>query len=409
MITHKVSQLAAILAGSVLLTTLAACDLVTEATGRADAEVQVVDPNGTPIQGAVVTGGYDWESYRRTTDAQGRARVPARQIGHAAEILAVNHFPRMVELRSTTYTLDPTPARLESLGKIAGQPLRVSADEVLTFDRYGTWRRYEIRDGEAREETALTLRPASELAGHVQLFGDDLWLLRTDGTIEVWSVADSSAPAQRLVLPNVGMWLAKHDSLLVVRNDTEKRTDLWYVGDEGQARRLSSIPLHVPAAAFVGDALYLLPMGDILGTRELTVVDTQDPERPEVVQVAAYPEFGRVTILGDRAILTTPSADPEAPARHRILDLSDPFHPRDAGELSGNGYVTQQLTAEMSIGFTPDPHVAALVETVGGEVRVLATTTAQVARVWPHPDGVPVGAAHDRLVAFAGHLWRLVD
>jgi hypothetical protein len=428
-VATKVLRVAAVLVAAPLA---AACDELPFFPGHF--EVRVEDAAGRPVAGAVVTGGFDWTFYQVVTDRGGAAAVPRSERDRRARLLAVNHFPRHVPaLRSQRYRLDPTPVSVAEVGRVEGNVLRLTADELLTFSYHGGLRAYEHGAAGVVERSHVLLPLSTSFAGLAELFGDELWVLRGDRVIEVWSAREPAAPVKLRELTGLGIWLARQDSLVVIRRDPG--TEIWAVPDAGAPRKLAALPVRSVAAAFVGPALYLRLLEQTWSGVDLLVADITDPAAPRTVHRETFAGFGRISIGGGRAVLARSMVDPgaaapaasglaaaapaasgvaaaaPAPVEHLVLDLADPLRPVRAGTLLGDAYLTDLLPGDgdLAVGFTTGPHVEALlhVDWPAGRVRVLTATELETAHVWPYPNPLPDGAVAGSTLLLARRLWRL--
>jgi hypothetical protein len=437
-VATKVLRVAAVLVAAPLA---AACDELPFFPGHF--EVRVEDAAGRPVAGAVVTGGFDWTFYQVVTDRGGAAAVPRSERDRSARILAVNHFPRHVPaLRSQRYRLDPTPVSVAEVGRVEGNVLRLTADELLTFSYHGGLRAYEHGAAGVVERSHVLLPLSTSFAGLAELFGDELWVLRGDRVIEVWSAREPAAPVKLRELTGLGIWLARQDSLVVIRRDPG--TEIWAVPDAGAPRKLAALPVRSVAAAFVGPALYLRLLEQTWSGVDLLVADITDPAAPRTVHRETFAGFGRISIGGGRAVLARSMVDPgaaapaasglaaaapaasglaaaapaasglaavapaasglaavapaasglaaaapaasgvaaaaPAPVEHLVLDLADPLRPVRAGTLLGDAYLTDLLPGDgdLAVGFTTGPHVEALLHVDWPAGRVRVLTATEL-------------------------------
>jgi hypothetical protein len=385
--------------------------------------IRLLDPLGQPIAGAVVHGGPidDHRNFQATSGADGTVSVHGSQRDQRILILAVSFFPLVIDsLEEGTYVLQPTPGRLEPIGDLVGEVLRMTSEEVLTRDIAGQLRHYIIHPDGLTERSAVLLRAPPESFGAVGLFGDELWLhISTATELEVWSVADPAAPTALYRIggfPYASFVLARRGPLLVIRHDETsieaKRTwtELWSLEAPGEPTKLAEIHLPAPAAALIGDALYLFPRGGVLGFDQIVVFDISRPEAPRETYRATHPLVS-VSFEGDRAILAPGDPDPSGVIVHAVLDLTDPLHPVPAPPLRGDAVITQALSPGLALGFTPSPawwRVASVIDISDG-ASLLATTASRTAGIWPYPHDISPGALALPYVAFAGKVWRLVE
>jgi hypothetical protein len=398
----------------ILATSFAAgCDELPFFPGNFD--VRVEDTSGQPVAGATVVGGIDWSFYHVVTDRHGVAPVPRGERGRAGRILAVNHFPlEVASLRAQTYRLQPTPLAIAEMGRVEGAVLRLTAAELLTFSHYGDVRAYGYSDAGVVERSRVRIPLPTSFAGAAELFGDELWILRGDLVIEAWSVNEPAAPVKLREIAGLGLWLARQDSLVVVRRGPH--TEIWAVPAAGAPRRLADVPGRSIQAELVGSALYLRLLEHTWDDVELLVLDITDPAAPRTTHRETFAGYGHLSFGDGRALLTRTAVQPGADAEHLVLDLANPSVPVRAGTLIGDAFPTALLGGGLAIGFTSGPRVDALLQVAwqAGRVRVLATTDAETAHVWPYSNPLPDGALAGTTAGTAGaalvlsqRLWRL--
>lgn len=154
--------------------------------------VRVIDTAGNPLAGAIIEGGLDWDSFRVTTDIQGRALLPGVAFDVRATIRKNNYFSIIDnDLRPRDYVLTPTPYVLTELGEIEGDLIRFEFFRILTITYQGQYRVYSF-DGNVVAEIAVVEFPPA--VKEFKLFGNVLWYTTHVNGIYVYSLTDPLNP-----------------------------------------------------------------------------------------------------------------------------------------------------------------------------------------------------------------------
>ena len=206
--------------------------------------VMVRSPDGSPVEGATIVGGIDFDHYLLQTDSTGSVTLPGSARGEKATIARTNFLPARVEqIGPGDYTLTPADRRLRLLGATPGRPLRFGGGELITLESLGGYHRYRYDDGSVVEVASSQLLDASMSIWDARLYGDTLWMSTHGDGIHVFSLADPSSPRPLFQLPVSGPAgrFVKHDGVLVVgdRPDGQGPLRILAYSPSGEVRELA--------------------------------------------------------------------------------------------------------------------------------------------------------------------------
>ena len=366
--------------------------------------VTVRTSEGRPIEGAVIEGGIDWDSFWVETNADGHATLPASAWGVDAWIHLDNHIPRRVVLnRPYRYELAPTPQRLRLLGSVEGQAVLFAPGRVATLDYQGTYHLYAI-DGTGVVEIATAEFPSG--VRQARLIGDTLWLGAYDEGVFSYSLADPEHPLEvlHLAIPGINRVFAVRGNMIVVGNDKEVSSLGVYLfeadGTFVEAARFGDF--YVAAIDFLDG--YLIATGYSKAHPRVYALD--DPAHPLLVYENAGPEYWSGLLYG-RQYIQIP--DPDVISGNTVygrLNLTDPALPAEAGTFRADSRLIAMVDGSTAVGYY---HVmgSALSVLKGGPAT--GYWTAAVISEDPHYDLNLFGGCAPPYFVISERLWVLED
>jgi len=291
--------------------------------------VRVSTNSGSPLSGAVIEGGIDWESFEVVTDSRGIATLPSYAKGEEAIVHIDNYFPRGVTLRwPYVYRLTPTPKKLRALGSVTGLAVRFDSGRLATVDYHGGYHLYAY-DAEGVSEIASAEVPPT--IKQTQVIGDTLWLSTHDDGVYAYSLADPFHPQAllHLAIPGNCPTFALRDHLIVVGNYNEEDSLGVYVFEpDGGYQELARFgDFHVSSIAFVEGYLVVTNFYN----SHPKIYDLSEPANPVLVYDGAEPEYWTGFLYGTQYILIPKLEFIGENTAYRRLDLTDPASPQAAG------------------------------------------------------------------------------
>jgi len=214
--------------------------------------VKIVTPNRQPVEGATVSGGLDWESFRVETDSQGIAVLPIFAFNYNAIIYKNNFFPKLIDLNRSafcippyTYILTPAPEQLNPIGDVEGWSIQFDQGTLITIDYRGGYHVYSYSSQGIHQILSIQF-PTSSIRD-TQLRGNTLWFSTHDDGIYVYSLADPFDPQQLYHLNITGYLrkLAINDSFVVVGTSSREELRVYSYNTSGEIQELSRFGNHL--------------------------------------------------------------------------------------------------------------------------------------------------------------------
>lgn len=376
--------------------------------GPAEAEgpftVTVLTASGVRLEGAVIEGGIDWDSFEIATNSEGLASLPDHARGVEAIIHLDNYFPLPVTLEEPfRYTLTPTPKALRVLGNVEGTLVRFTPGRLATVDYYGTYHLYAVDDsGLAEIASANVPRTIKQ----TQLIGDTLWLSTHEDGIFAYSLADPEHPSEQLHLdiPGYTPLFALRDNLIVVGSYAEVAAlGVYRFEADGSFVEVSRFGDHyVSSIAFVEG--YLV----VTGYRNANprVYSLADPSNPVLVSGGADPGYWSGFLYGHQYLQIPEWDQITESSAFGWLDLADPLVPRRAGTVAADSRL---------IGIVDDATAIGYYHTMGNALSVLKGSLAAGFRTValisedPHYDLNEFGGCASPYYVISHRLWVLED
>ncbi len=393
------------LAGALFSLVAAGCQT---SGGPAEAEgpftVTVLTTSGVRLEGAVIEGGIDWDSFEIATNSEGLASLPDHARGVKAIIHLDNYFPLPVTLEEPfRYTLTPTPKTLRVLGNVEGSLVRVTPGRLATVDYYGTYHLYAVDDsGSAEIASANVPRTVKQ----TQLIGDTLWLSTHEDGIFAYSLADPEHPLEQLHLdiPGYTPLFALRDNMIVVGGYAEvSALGVYRFEADGSFVEVSRFgDYYVSSIAFVEG--YLV----VTGYRNANprVYSLADPSNPVLVSGGADPGYWSGFLYGHQYIQIPEWDQITESSAFGWLDLADPLVPRRAGTVAADSRL---------IGIVDDATAIGYYYTMGNALSVLKGSLAAGFRTValisedPHYDLNEFGGCASPYYVISHRLWLLED
>ncbi|UCE66728.1 MAG: hypothetical protein JSU85_01560 [Candidatus Zixiibacteriota bacterium] len=327
----------------IVLLAIYSCDDNPSSTGSLF-EVTVTDTLGTPIEGAILEGGMDWDYYRVITDSRGRAVMPgvARDV---RTVIKKSNFFSIAEnhLYPRTYVLTPTPKMLVEIGDIEGDLIRFEYFRILTINYQGEYRVYNF-DGNSLYEILMVEFPHQ--VKELKLLGDELWYTTHQDGIYVYSLFNSLNPVELFHLDIEGYLkpFAVKDSLVVVGSQSSPGPIRVYsYHNDGTVTELDRIgDFSVNKIYFRGD--YLIVTGYY--SNLYTIFNLENPSDIRLVYNGHYGGFESSFLYGETLIIA-----PRYPGNVYIMvDLSDPTNPEEIGGFAVTGRLEDFINDSTAVG-----------------------------------------------------------
>jgi hypothetical protein len=332
----------------VFLFAIYSCDDNPSST-KSSFEVTVTNTRGTPIEGAILEGGIDWESFRVVTDSRGRAVMP----GFARYIRATikkNNYYSLIEnyLRPGVYALWHMPRILTEIGDIEGDLIRFEYFQILTINYGGQYRVYDF-DGSSLSEALMVEFPYQ--VKQFKLIGDLLWYTTHRNGIYVYSLFDSMNPEEYFHLDIDGYLQAfdVKDSLVVVGSSSGPGPiRLFSYHNDGTVIQLDSMANFSVRRVYFRSH-YLITTG--YTTDLYCIFDIADPTDIRFVYRGNLDGYESLFLYGDTLILKSSGGNASrGEYDYFMIDMSDPANPSDAGEFTANGRIEYMIDDHMSVG-----------------------------------------------------------
>jgi hypothetical protein len=308
-------------------------------------EVRVLSNNlyGTPVEGAWIEGGFDWDAYSVRTDSDGVAVLPGSARGHYALIHKSNYLPRGISaIEPKEYWLATTPMRLEYVGKVSDTSIRFSSDMLLTLEYQGRYRAYSYCD------TCVTELAETMLSGTAiratRFYGDTLWYSTHDSGVFVYSVQDPLNPVHLFSLDIdgyldafavIGHFIAVSDPW---GHDPVRVFSYTSLGETSKVAEVDAF--YVKQMEFMSHYLVILSYDALeFPYAELMVADLSDPADPEIVYTLEEQGALGGLIYGDTALIGPFSQYTSMRLSYTAIDLGDPGRPVYAGRKYSDSWL----------------------------------------------------------------------
>lgn len=311
--------------------------------------VTVLTSSGDPLEGAVIEGGIDWDSFEVATDADGHATLPTSAWSVDAMIHLDNYFPQPMTLkRPYEYELAPTPKRLRLLGGIEGQSVRFEPDRLATVDYFGGYHLYAYSAqglGEiASAEVPRTIK-------QIQVIDDTLWLSTHENGVYAYSLADLAQPREilHLAIPGYCPIFALRDNLIVVGNYGDVDSLGVYLfemdGSFQETARFGNYA--VSSIAFVEGYLVVTNYYN----SHPKVYALSDPSNAVLMFDGANPIYWSGFLYGNQYIRIPHWDDITGNTVYGRLDLTSPAVPRTAGVFKADSRLIAVADDATAIGY----------------------------------------------------------
>ncbi len=366
--------------------------------------VKVLTISGSPLPGAVIEGGIDWQSFEVVTDSAGLATLPYYAKSMEAMVHLDNYFPRLVTLkRPYEYRLTPTPRMLRLLGSIEGWAVRFEGGRLATVDYDGRYHLYAY-DSQGLEEIATADVP--QVIRQTQVVDDTLWLSTHDDGVYAYSLADFSQPREllHLAIPGNSPIFALKDNLIVVGNYEDKASlGVYLFGMDGGYQELARFgDFYVSSIAFVEGYLVVTNFYD----SHPKVYDLSNPANPVLVYDGAGPEYWTGFLYGSQYIQVPRLESIGANTPHGRLDLADPASPQADGIVQADARLISIVDGATAVGRYYAMGTALAV--LQGSLTTGYATTAIISED-PKYDINEFGGCYPPFFIITNHLWILED
>jgi hypothetical protein len=339
------------LAAALLSLAMASCQ--TRSSGENPAEgpftVTVRLSSGEPVEGAIIEGGIDWDSFEIATDADGHATLASSAWGVEATIHLDNYFPLRVSLKSPfEYELTPTPKRLRLLGNIEGKAVRFAPGRLATVDYLGKYHLYAFDDSGLTE---IASADVAKSVKQIQLIEDTLWISTHEDGVFAYSLADPERPQEELHLdiPGYTPFFALHDNVIVVAGyDDVSPLGIYTFTADGSFEETARFGnFYITSVAFLEG--YLVVTGSHWA--HPCIYDVSNPADPRLLYCDANPAY-HGGVLYRHQYLQIPQRDhiTENTVYGRV-DLTNPVTPWISGVVKADSQLISVVDDSTAIGY----------------------------------------------------------
>lgn len=364
-------------------------------------EVTVTDTLGIPIEGAILEGGGDWDSFREITDIRGRAAMP----GYARDARAMirkNNFFSLIEnyLQPGVYMMTPTPQIFTEIGDIDGDLIRFDSSRILTVNYQGEYRVYSL-SGDGLSEIAMVQLP--HLVKEFKLTGAWLWYTTHENGIYVFSLADPLNPLEIVHLDIDGYLRAfdVSDSLVAVGpNSGAGALRLYSYHNDGSVVELDRVENFIVDKVYFSSH-YLITTGSL--TDLFCIFDISDPADIRFLYRGNYDDYRTPYTFGQTLILrATGGNGTRGEYGYIVIDLSDPPKPVNSGGFFGEGKIEDFLDDLTATGryYFDDYALSVFERSPDGDFEAIAMVSEFPG--YPEQHG-----AHPPYFLMGGKLWKL--
>lgn len=386
----------------IILSTLliVGCEKIVSPKGRF--VVEVVTSKGEPISSATIEGGIDWEFFSIKTDSRGVAILPSYARGKSAVIYKNNFFPEIIQsLSSTKYILKSTPKQFKLVGNVAGWSIRFNSGILITIDYIGVYHVYSY-DEQSITEIASAQLP--KCIKETQLRGDTLWFSTHDDGIYVYSLHDALQPQQlfHFSIPGYLGPFAVKDTIVAIGNPWERDSlRIFSYKSDGQYKEISNFGNYLAVKmSFISDFLVIVNYYDNLPA----ILDLQDPTNPRLVYNGVEPEYWSGFLFNNYLILIPRWELIEETTNYKLIDLSNPTNPSNAGVFSADSRLYEITNDNTAIGAYYS--YSGAISVLNGSLTNGFQTTAIISE-GTIPD--EFGGCAPPYYIIGGRLWRLQD
>jgi hypothetical protein len=367
-----------------------------------DFRVRVLTPDGKPVAGALVSGGYDWDVFGDETDDAGFAHIPSWADGWDATITKDNFYTIRVSVSPCArYRFSPTPQSLKLVGEAAGTAVHFGAETLVTVGYQGQYRVYTYDD------ERVTLIDSTQIplpVKHCLMRGDTFWYATHDSGLYAYSLRDLLCPRQLLhvnIYGYTGPFLVI-DSFIIMGNRWETGPlEVYKYRPDGSASHVASAgSQHVDQIALVSH--YVVTTGYRL---DLPVIfDIADIKNPREVYHGVQTDFRNGSVFRNYVILSGADWPTESDSTcYGALDLTDPARPRDLGRFRTDSWFYNVVNESTVVG---DYYLDGA-SVLKGSVTEGFRSVALVSR-WPDLGNYECGGCAPPYFLLSNHLWKLV-
>ena len=344
-------------------------------SSRPEITIRVMSKEGTPIDRAYITGGFDWTRFDATTDAGGYARLPAFSVDWDTDVRAPNHFPIVIRPRNgESFVMNRTPLKLQLIGHSDVYVVKFVEDTLIHLDYNGDLVTFLYSETGMAEVARVGL---ARLRRQAVLRGDTLWYTtHSDG---VYSY-DVSVPADPQLLSHLAIEgylgpIAVSDSLVVVSKPFgQGGVEIYVVRPDGSWSL---------AGAWNGPYVESLEIEDNVlivysrGGKAISFLSLADPADVREIYSWGNPYYGRPRYhrnafrFGDSIVFVPAVELYHEHFVHVVLDISDAMTPVWQPSFSSQARLDGLLNDTLAIGFY-DEQPALLTNVQGRGFRVVA-------------------------------------
>ncbi|HIE05814.1 MAG TPA: hypothetical protein EYP58_03330 [bacterium (Candidatus Stahlbacteria)] len=340
--------------------------------------------------------------FSATTNEEGYALLPGFARKYSAAIYKNDFFPAFIDrLSSDIYIIEPTPKMLRPLGDIEGEGIRFDQGALITIGYVGDYHVYQFDDQGAKEIGSAQLAKCVRCK---RLLGDTLWYSTHDDGIYVYSLEYYLNPKLlfHLEIPGYLDAFAIKDTIITVSNFGDKEPlRIYSYHTNGQYNKVTEFGNYsINDMKFFSDYLVILTYNDNLPS----VIDLSDPANPILVYNGIEPDYWSGFFYQDNVVLIPRDiwGDGEWPRHYKLVDLSDPAHPRSAGLFPADSRLYDIIGNNSAVGAYHGTIYA--ISVLDGDVANGFQTTAIETRGTSMQE---YGGASPPYFIIGNQLWRL--
>jgi hypothetical protein len=354
-----------------------------------DFRVRVMTPDGKPVAGALVSGGYDWDVFGDETD-------------DAGTITKDNFYTTRVKVSPCTrYKFSPTPQSLKLIGDAAGTVVLFGAETLVTVGYQGQYRVYSYDD---ERVTAIDSAQLPFPVKYCLTQGDTFWYATHDSGLFAYSLRDPLHPEQLWHLPMSGYTgpFVIADSFVIMGNHWDAGPlEIFGYRPDGWIGLISSAgSQRVDKIALVSH--YVVTLGT---KSDLPVIfDIADIRNPREVYHGVQSDFWTGSVFRNYIIMSGADWPTESDSTcYGVLDLTDPANPRNLGRFRTDSWFSAVIDESTVVG---DYYLHGTSVLKGGLTEGFRSIA--LASRLPNLGDYQYGGCSPPYFVLGDHLWKLV-
>jgi|GEM_PF-1689956 len=300
--------------------------------------IRVTDQEGSPVEGAVLEGGIDWDYFKVSTGFDGTASIPANSAAQGFAVYKTNYFPQIYNGQfERTIILRKTEYEYEKSGEFSGDKVVFSeAGNFITISYNGDYRYYSLQSGIAVLLGASSVAPTGR---KILIQNKRLYIATHEEGVFQYSIVNPSSP-----LFTATFDLEKYLNAFTIKDTLIFSADAWQAGNleihstgnTSTARLLSSIgKFYFTDLTTSGNYLIGFGNSDCLPC----VFDISDPAKPILVYHGLEYEYQYGFIFENYVLLRSKYGSYGGNYEYKKVNISDPSKPVEEGFFSADGSI----------------------------------------------------------------------